>query len=286
MITERQAYAAIQAGLDYIKSDHPAESFVIFIMEAGSVLKAFYKMDNMTSGFTDVGFQKARASVLFNNPTEVFSQYAQPGGPFYSIEFSNGDLALFPGGVPVFDSSSDLIAAVGVSGSMDAKNDSLVAHVIAQSLTQGNSSSNVIPIRSSTSPMEYITSYQAWTVLQAAKSSSTSFSSVGVFNPSGDLRMFIREDEALLGTVDLCMFKARASTKVPLPSEALMQYSLPNGGIYGINNLINAVFVAGALPIPTDAGSAGVVSVSGNFLTPSKDEVAAQAGVAAYYSAR
>jgi len=275
-------YAAFQAGLDYIQAVHPNEHFVIYIFEAGSVLKAFYKMDNMSSGFSDVGYQKARGSVLFNVPTDVFSQYAQPGGPFYSLEFSNGDFALFPGGVPVFDSEGNIIASVGVSGSFDANNDSLVAHVVAASLTAGNTSNNLIPTKGSTSPMEWITSYQAWGVLQAARNNVSIPSSIGVFNPSGDLRMFLRMDGALLGTIGLCMSKAHASSKIPLPSETLMGYSVPNGGLYGINNLWDAVFIAGAVPISTSDGAAGVVSVSGNVLSPDKDGAAARVGAAAF----
>jgi uncharacterized protein GlcG (DUF336 family) len=44
-------------------------------------------------------------------------ELAQPGKPLYNIEFSNGGLITFPGGLPLIDKNGNIIGAIGVSGS-------------------------------------------------------------------------------------------------------------------------------------------------------------------------
>ena len=61
---------------------------------------------------------------------------SQPGGPLYNIEVSNGGLISFPGGVPLKDSSGDLIGAIGVSGST-VENDHKVASAGAAAAKKG-----------------------------------------------------------------------------------------------------------------------------------------------------
>jgi uncharacterized protein GlcG (DUF336 family) len=49
--------------------------------------------------------------------TGELGELAQPGKPLYNIEFSNGGLITFPGGLPLKDKSGNIIGAIGVSGS-------------------------------------------------------------------------------------------------------------------------------------------------------------------------
>jgi uncharacterized protein GlcG (DUF336 family) len=50
-------------------------------------------------------------------PTGSIGELSQPGGALYNIEVSNGGLITFPGGVPLKDSSGNMVGAIGVSGS-------------------------------------------------------------------------------------------------------------------------------------------------------------------------
>jgi uncharacterized protein GlcG (DUF336 family) len=59
---------------------------------------------------------------------------SQPGGPLYNIEVSNGGLITFPGGIPLRDSSGEVIGAIGASGST-VDNDHAVAEAGAKSLS-------------------------------------------------------------------------------------------------------------------------------------------------------
>jgi uncharacterized protein GlcG (DUF336 family) len=50
-------------------------------------------------------------------PTGKLGELAQPGKPLFNIEFSNGGLITFPGGLPIKDKDGNVIGAIGVSGS-------------------------------------------------------------------------------------------------------------------------------------------------------------------------
>lgn len=46
----------------------------------------------------------------------AIGQLSQPGGPLYNIEVSNGGLISFPGGIPIKNTSGEIVGAIGVSG--------------------------------------------------------------------------------------------------------------------------------------------------------------------------
>jgi len=88
----------------------------IAVLDAGAHLKAFSRMDSAVIGSIDVAISKARTAVLFGIPSEAVWDYCKPGAPAPGLERSNGGLATFAGGIPLFDSKGVLIGAVGVSG--------------------------------------------------------------------------------------------------------------------------------------------------------------------------
>lgn len=45
--------------------------------------------------------------------------------------------------------------------------------------------------------------------------------------------------------------KGVSAYSLRLPSDMLLNVAMPNGGIYGVNNLIGGVFTPGAFPIGT-----------------------------------
>lgn len=98
----------------------------IAVVDVGGNLKAFTRMDGAWLGSIDIAVKKARTARLFDMPSGDLGPMAQPGQPLYHIEFSNGGLITFPGGIPLKDSGGQVVGAVGVSGST-VDNDQAVA---------------------------------------------------------------------------------------------------------------------------------------------------------------
>lgn len=88
----------------------------IAVLDAGANLKAFVRMDDAFIGSIDISIKKAKTARLFNMPSGNMGKLAQPGEPLYHIEFSNGGLITFPGGLPLKNKAGVIIGAVGVSG--------------------------------------------------------------------------------------------------------------------------------------------------------------------------
>lgn len=123
-ITLTQAQAAIEAAID--KAKELNTKMDICIVDAGSNIKSFARMDGAWIGSVDIAIKKARTARLFDMNTGEIGKLSQPGGPLYNIEHSNGGLITFPGGVPIKNSSGEVIGAIGVSGST-VENDHAVA---------------------------------------------------------------------------------------------------------------------------------------------------------------
>ena len=123
-ITFEQAKLAVKAALD--KCDHLGVKMNIAIVDAGTNLKAFARMDGAWLGSIDIAIKKARTARMFDMNTGEIGNLSQPGGPQYNIEHSNNGLITFPGGVPMRNGKGEIIGAVGVSGST-VENDHAVA---------------------------------------------------------------------------------------------------------------------------------------------------------------
>ncbi|MGH9734019.1 MAG: GlcG/HbpS family heme-binding protein [Candidatus Acidiferrales bacterium] len=89
----------------------------IALVDAGGNLKAFVRMDGAWLGSIDIAIRKARTARLFDMETAKIGKMSQPGEPLYGIEFSNGGLISFGGGIPLEDQAGTVIGAIGVSGS-------------------------------------------------------------------------------------------------------------------------------------------------------------------------
>lgn len=87
------------------------------VVDAGGNLKAFGRMDGAWLGSIDISIKKARTARYFDMESGDLGPMAQPGQPLYHIEFSNGGLITFPGGIPLRLSDGTVVGAVGVSGS-------------------------------------------------------------------------------------------------------------------------------------------------------------------------
>jgi uncharacterized protein GlcG (DUF336 family) len=123
-ITLEQAEAVVAAAKK--KASELNTLMNIAVVDSGTNLVAFAHMDNAWLGSIDISQKKARTARYFNMDSGEIGKLAQPGGPLYNIEHSNGGLISFPGGVCIKDKSGTIIGAVGVSGD-SVENDHAVA---------------------------------------------------------------------------------------------------------------------------------------------------------------
>jgi uncharacterized protein GlcG (DUF336 family) len=130
-ITLEQAESAVKAAKEKAKQLNTLMN--IAVVDAGTNLVAFAKMDNAWLGSIDIAQRKARTARYFNMPTGKIGELSQPGGPLYNIEHSNGGLITFPGGVPITNGEGQIIGAIGVSGS-SVDNDHAVAQAGADAV--------------------------------------------------------------------------------------------------------------------------------------------------------
>ena len=98
----------------------------ICVVDAGSNLVAFARMDGAWIGSIDIAFKKAKTAAWFTMDTASLVDAVQPGASLYNIEHSNGGLITFPGGVVIKNANGEIIGAIGVSGS-SVENDHAVA---------------------------------------------------------------------------------------------------------------------------------------------------------------
>ena len=131
-ITLEQAQAALAAAI--AKSEEINCKMDIAIVDAGTNLKAFARMDGAWLGSIDIAMKKARTSRYFDMNSGDIGGLSQPGGALYNIEHSNGGLISFPGGVPIRNGDGVVIGAVGVSGD-SVENDHAVAAAAVEAIS-------------------------------------------------------------------------------------------------------------------------------------------------------
>ncbi len=123
-VTLTQAEAAIAAAK--LKAAELKTKMNICVVDAGSNLVAFARMDGAWIGSVDISCKKAKTAAWFTMDTAVLTPLVQPGASLYNIEHSNGGLITFPGGVIIKNVAGEVIGAIGVSGS-SVENDHAVA---------------------------------------------------------------------------------------------------------------------------------------------------------------
>jgi uncharacterized protein GlcG (DUF336 family) len=131
-ITTDQAAVVIAAG----KSAATAQSLPpmnIAVVDDAAHLVAFTRMDGALLGTIDVAQKKARTAALFQLDSAVLGTIAQPGAASYTLEYTNGGLISFAGGIVLRDADGHCIGAVGVSGGT-VDQDELVAKSAATAL--------------------------------------------------------------------------------------------------------------------------------------------------------
>jgi uncharacterized protein GlcG (DUF336 family) len=89
---------------------------VIAVLDSGAHLKAFRRMDGAVLGSIDIATRKAATAVLFQANSEAVWEYCKPGAPAPGLQFTNGGLATFGGGIPLRRADGTVIGALGISG--------------------------------------------------------------------------------------------------------------------------------------------------------------------------
>jgi uncharacterized protein GlcG (DUF336 family) len=130
-ISLHQAEKAIKAAQQ--KAEQLGTSMDIAVVDSGTNLTAFARMDGAWIGSIDISIRKAKTARFFNMNTGEIGKLSQPGGSLYNIEHSNGGLITFPGGVVIKNRDGEIIGAIGVSGST-VENDHAVAEAGANAV--------------------------------------------------------------------------------------------------------------------------------------------------------
>ncbi|RQW19471.1 heme-binding protein [Rhodobacteraceae bacterium CH30] len=104
--------------ISHAEAEALAQGFSIntAVVDASGLLLAFSRMDDALLGAIDVSIKKARTAALFRMDSDAIGAWAQPGGAIYTLEYTNGGLISFGGGVVVKDAEGKVLGAVGVAG--------------------------------------------------------------------------------------------------------------------------------------------------------------------------
>jgi uncharacterized protein GlcG (DUF336 family) len=109
-----EAQTVIRAALE--KAEEIGQPMNVAVVDNGSNLKAFARMEDAWLGSVDIAIDKAFTSVSFLMPTQDLVEMTQPGQPLYGLETTNdGRVVNFAGGIPLMR-EGEVAGAVGVSG--------------------------------------------------------------------------------------------------------------------------------------------------------------------------
>jgi uncharacterized protein GlcG (DUF336 family) len=87
----------------------------IAIVDAGGNLVAFIRQDGALIGSVELAISKAVTARMFDKPTSLLAELAQPGAALYGIQQAHsGRVVIFGGGVPVMLDDM-IVGAVGAS---------------------------------------------------------------------------------------------------------------------------------------------------------------------------
>jgi uncharacterized protein GlcG (DUF336 family) len=132
--------------------------------------------------------------------------------------------------------------------------------------------------------MSDISSQQAQNIVDAAHKSAIENNTAmnnAVVDAGGNLKAFLRMDNAWLGSIDIAIKKARTARYFDMETGTIGELSQPGGSLFNIE-VSNGGLITfpGGIPITDDnAGVIGAIGVSGS--TVENDRLVAQAGVQA-----
>jgi len=103
---------------------------------------------------------------------------------------------------------------------------------------------------------------------------------IAIVDSGANLKLFRRQDDAFIGSIDIAQLKAKSSARIPVPTRALgdkIAYKNPMRP-HGVQFVPGIAVFPGGLPIKMANGKVvGAIGVSG--ATSDQDEECAQAGI-------
>merc|ERR1712168_809582 len=131
--------------------------------------------------------------------------------------------------------------------------------------------------------MADITSEQSQAVLKAAVEKSKELGTkmnIAVVDAGGNLKAFVREDGAWLGSIDISIKKAKTARMFDMDTDAVGSLSQPGNDLYMIEvSNQGLITFAGGVPLKVGGNIIGAVGVSGSSI--GNDKACATAGAAA-----
>jgi len=125
-----------------------------------------------------------------------------------------------------------------------------------------------------------ITLDQTDEVLRRAKAKAQEIGvpvNIAIMDTGGHLKSLIRMDNALIGSLDIAIQKAKTAMLFRMPSEQVGEFLKPEAAAYGLENTNGGlVGFAGGLPVRQNGEIIGYIGVSGGAVP--QDAVIAAAG--------
>jgi uncharacterized protein GlcG (DUF336 family) len=127
---------------------------------------------------------------------------------------------------------------------------------------------------------------QAETAIEAAKDEAAELDlkmNIAIVDAGANLKAFVRNDGAWLGSVDIAIKKAKTARYFDMNSGEIGKLSQPGGSLYNIEHSNDGLIsFPGGIPIENNEGEIiGAIGVSGS--TVDNDHQVAQAGVDALF---
>jgi uncharacterized protein GlcG (DUF336 family) len=130
MMTMSKAQRIVEAAVT--KAKEIGQPMNIAVVDAGTNLTAFVRMDGAWLGSIDIAINKAFTAKAFDVSTRDLGRNSQPGDQFFGIHVSNhARVMIFAGGIPI-KANGQVVGAVGVSGG-SGEQDQAVAEAAASS---------------------------------------------------------------------------------------------------------------------------------------------------------
>jgi uncharacterized protein GlcG (DUF336 family) len=129
VMTLENARNIIEAGI--AKAKQIGQPMNIAVVDAGTNLTAFVRMDGAWLGSIDIAINKAFTAKAFDISTLELGRNSQPGDQFFGIHVSNHTrVMIFAGGIPI-KVSGQIVGAVGVSGGSGEQDQAVAEAVVA-----------------------------------------------------------------------------------------------------------------------------------------------------------
>ena len=125
---------------------------------------------------------------------------------------------------------------------------------------------------------------QANTVIKSAIAKATKLNTkmdIAVIDAGGNLKTFVRMDDAWLGSIDIAIRKAKTARMFDMPTGEIGKLSQPGGPLFNIEHSNTGLITfPGGIPIKDSSGCIiGAIGVSGSSVE--NDHLVAEAGIRA-----